>query len=223
MSDARRAPGAPAGRIPPVAEVIAATAVATVAAIAVMRLGAVARWEWLLGPAVWFTAAVAANALREGGWPALGVVPINARRILRAFALALLIMAPAVLLWLAVCRGLGCAPALVPRVSGAQWPLWALHQLLYVAVSEELFFRGYVQGRLASARSFGGGWLGPAAGAAALFAGAHVAVLGSGAGAWVFFPALLFGWLRARTGSLWPAVLAHAAANILYAVLGALL
>ena len=50
---------------------------------------------------------------------------------------------------------------------------------------------------------------------AVLFAVAHVP--GSGAkGLLTFFPGLLFGLLRLGTKSLWPAVAAHAAANVLW-------
>ncbi len=79
---------------------------------------------------------------------------------------------------------------------------------LVPALAEELFFRGWLQRRLVEA-------LGPAAGiglATLAFAGMHgdlvqgVAVLPAGA---------LLGYLAWRTGSLWPAVLGHAAFNAL--------
>jgi membrane protease YdiL (CAAX protease family) len=41
-----------------------------------------------------------------------------------------------------------------------------------------------------------------------------VAAGGSLRSAATFFPGLLFGWLRERTGSIFPPILAHVAANI---------
>jgi membrane protease YdiL (CAAX protease family) len=49
----------------------------------------------------------------------------------------------------------------------------------------------------------------------ALFALGHVAVIPSPQRAAVFFPALLFGWMRARTGSIAAGALYHALCNVL--------
>ncbi|HPM78738.1 MAG TPA: myxosortase family intramembrane protease [bacterium] len=91
--------------------------------------------------------------------------------------------------------------------------------LLVVALPEELFFRGYVQTLLGqrlhrtAPRWLGERW--PAIVATSLlFALAHLAVDGQPARLAVFFPALLFGWLRERTGSLLAPVLVHTLANL---------
>lgn len=91
--------------------------------------------------------------------------------------------------------------------------------LLVVALPEEFFYRGYLWSRLNEALPRGktvfGVKLGPAFWlVAALFAIGHLAVfqfwrLG------VFFPALLFGWVRGRTGTVLGATLLHAACNLL--------
>jgi membrane protease YdiL (CAAX protease family) len=111
-----------------------------------------------------------------------------------------------------------------PRLP-AQFPQWTLDQLLVVALPEELFYRGYLQTRLREAypqgRIFLGARLGPAFFlTAVLFALGHLAVLH----AWrlaVFFPALLFGWLRERTGTVVGASVFHAACNLYEQVLHA--
>jgi membrane protease YdiL (CAAX protease family) len=95
-----------------------------------------------------------------------------------------------------------------------------VHHLLFVALPEEYLFRGVLQPALdrpAGPRfellgaPFGRG----AVLAAALFALAHVAFDPghSPARLDVFFPALWFAWLRARTGSIVPCVVFHALAN----------
>ena len=98
--------------------------------------------------------------------------------------------------------------------------LLALSQLVVVAIPEELFFRGYLMERLErvwppTRRLFGAkvGWA--LIVSSALFAIGHVAVIPNPQRLAVFFPALLFGWMRARTGSIAAGALFHALCNIL--------
>lgn len=98
-------------------------------------------------------------------------------------------------------------------------------QFLVVALPEELFYRGYLQSRLRDAwptgRTLLGGRLGRAFWVtAALFAVGHLAEphvwrLG------VFFPALVFGWMRERTGTIVPGTIFHALSNLTVLVLEA--
>jgi membrane protease YdiL (CAAX protease family) len=99
-------------------------------------------------------------------------------------------------------------------------------QLLVVALPEELFYRGWMQSSWSRGRPGRGATvLGARLGAGfvatqALFALGHLVVwrpwrLGT------FFPGLLFGWLRERTGSLAAPVLVHAASNLFLATLEA--
>jgi membrane protease YdiL (CAAX protease family) len=97
-------------------------------------------------------------------------------------------------------------------------------QLLVVALPEELFYRGWMQeGWARSAPSRGVSVLGARLGAGfvwtqALFAAGHLVVLQP----WrlgTFFPGLLFGWLRARTGDVAAPVVAHALSNLFLATL----
>ncbi|AKU90673.1 myxosortase MrtX [Vulgatibacter incomptus] len=104
--------------------------------------------------------------------------------------------------------------------------LHVLDQVLVVALAEEFFYRGYLQTRLVHA--FGKGslrLLGVQVGAAfwltqLLFAVGHLGELHP----WrlsVFFPAILFGWLRERTGSIGAGVIVHAFSNLLLMTLEA--
>jgi uncharacterized protein len=102
---------------------------------------------------------------------------------------------------------------------------WVIDQTFVVALPEEFFYRGYLQTRLRDAwpqgRVFWGARLGPAFWlTAVLFALGHLAIFE----VWrlaVFFPALLFGWMRERSGSVVGAALFHASANLLVQVLDA--
>lgn len=78
-------------------------------------------------------------------------------------------------------------------------------------IAEELFFRGYVQTRLC--RRWGT-WAGIAV-TAALFGLVHLDWIHSPS---AFLIGLYLGWLAARSGSIAPAVAAHAANNALWAV-----
>lgn len=102
---------------------------------------------------------------------------------------------------------------------------WVIDQIFVVALPEEFFYRGFVQTRLRDAwpqgRRFLGARLGPAFWmTAALFAIGHLAIFE----VWrlgVLFPALLFGWMREKTGSVLGAALFHAICNLLLKVLEA--
>lgn len=106
-----------------------------------------------------------------------------------------------------------------------RFPEWVIDQLFVVALPEEFFYRGFIQTRLRDAWPQGkvvfGVRLGPAFfWTAALFALGHLAIFQ----VWrlgVFFPALLFGWMREKTGTVMGAALVHGVANLLMLVLEA--
>lgn len=116
------------------------------------------------------------------------------------------------------------APRFVPRAP-PELALRIVVQVVVVALPEELFYRGFLQ--TAWARAEGrtvrvlGAELGPGfLRTQALFALGHLVVLQP----WrlgTFFPGLLFGWLRARTGGLAAPVLFHALSNLLMLTLEA--
>jgi membrane protease YdiL (CAAX protease family) len=120
-----------------------------------------------------------------------------------------------------------CARALHPRFKlPPDFALLACAQLVVVALPEELFFRGYLQGRLEDAwparrrllgAPVGGAWLAQAA----LFALGHFLVTFEPQMLTRFFPGLVFGWMFARTRSVLAGTIFHAACNLLMEVLGA--
>jgi membrane protease YdiL (CAAX protease family) len=91
-----------------------------------------------------------------------------------------------------------------------QFALAAAAQLIVVAIPEEFFFRGYLQGRLRAVFSPGGAILL----SSLLFGLGHYLVDFAPARLAVAFPAVLFGLLRERTGSILPGALFHAACNL---------
>lgn len=100
-----------------------------------------------------------------------------------------------------------------------------LTQLVAIALPEEALFRGYFQTRLGvlfprRVRLLGAS-VSPAALAcqALLFALLHFLVGFSPARLSVFFPGLVFGWMRARRGGIGAAVWFHALCNLLAEIL----
>jgi membrane protease YdiL (CAAX protease family) len=98
-------------------------------------------------------------------------------------------------------------------------------QLLVIALPEEAFYRGYLQSRLDDrwpprwrlfGATLGPGWIVTAA----VFALGHVATIPMPTRLAVFFPALLFGWLRARTGGIGASVTFHMLCNVYSQILG---
>lgn len=105
-----------------------------------------------------------------------------------------------------------------------RWPpdfaLLALNQVLVVALPEEIFFRGYLLGRLEARwpprhRLLGAPVGRALVGSAVLFALGHFLVDFNPQRLAVFFPGLVFAWMRARTGSVAAGAAYHAACNLL--------
>ena len=122
-------------------------------------------------------------------------------------------------------------------------PLDALNeifgQLVIIALPEEAFYRGYLQSRLDEAfPGFGfktgasgtkvprrfrvlGASVGPALLLTSLvFALGHLATIREPARLAVFFPSLVFGWLRLRTGGIGAGLTFHALCNVYSEMLG---
>lgn len=97
---------------------------------------------------------------------------------------------------------------------------FAATQILMVALPEEFFFRGYMQTSLD--RLWGVKWriLGVDLGwgwiiTAIVFTIAHTLVFYQWWHFSIFFPAILFGYLRARSGGIFAPILFHATCNIM--------
>ncbi len=104
-------------------------------------------------------------------------------------------------------------PGLLPAPDPADSlpPLWEFlfRQAVLVALPEEVFFRGFLYDAFAEA-----GWE-PVLSSSVLFAAGHLAILYSPYRALTFFPALLFGWTRKRTGAVYVPILLHLFFNLL--------
>ena len=109
-----------------------------------------------------------------------------------------------------------------PRLPDRFWE-WVITHFLVTALPEEFFYRGYLLSRFKERWPDGRRIFGVTVGrafllSAVLFAIGHLAIfqfwrLG------VFFPALLFGWLREKTGTILGATLLHGTFNLYELVL----
>ncbi len=156
-------------------------------------------------------------------------VPIDWRRVLRDSTRALL--------WATAVAAIVFPPFLIGFIGwwqpasgfhpAALGPVLddAMGQLLMVALPEEAFYRGYLQtsldehwkGRLC----FWGGHLSlGVVVSSAIFALGHLLTEPNPSRLAVFFPSLLFGWLRTRTRSVGASVVLHALCNLYSAYLG---
>jgi membrane protease YdiL (CAAX protease family) len=81
-----------------------------------------------------------------------------------------------------------------------------------VAIPEEFFFRGYIQGVIYDKTKFS--WVFSIFYSATLFAMLHVATTGNFNRLIVFLPALLFGWMRYKTGNIAASVVCHSLCNV---------
>ncbi len=101
------------------------------------------------------------------------------------------------------------------------WTMLLLWHLLGVALPEEVFFRGWLQSRLdilvGWKKNLGGAQVGAGLFIAALaFAAVHYILEPRPDRLLVFFPALLFGYLRESSRSVFVPVLAHGAGNFFF-------
>jgi membrane protease YdiL (CAAX protease family) len=238
-----------AGLVEPVVTFLVATALAAglfwlargVHFVAEILHGAIAL-IFLLGPS--YAARITGRPFdyRAAG---LGLTPVKLN--LRILALALVSTWPVFFGGFLLYYGLLCsssAPAWAQHLTGVLSPIcpgWlglresslhlpagfallALSQILVVALPEEVFFRGYLMSRLEerwpSRRHLWGasvGW--PLLISSALFGLGHFLVDFQPARLAVMVPALVFGWMRQRTGSLAPAAVFHALCNLFSEVL----
>lgn len=206
------------------AEAAAATALVAVALAVADLTASLGRWGVELGGVLTMAAMIGAPLLlaRWRGWrgDVLALDPPLARAVALGLLASAAVLPPFLLgydQWQLRALGHLRGGAGLPPLTW--WMEQSALQFAAIALPEELFFRGYLQGRLAQALPAGprilGATLGPAALLANLaFALVHLVAVPSAHRLLVFFPGLLFAWLRARSGSAVAAAVCHACCNL---------
>lgn len=228
----------PTGKKTAIREVLLAFAFTTLACMILWRLRGYLGSYLHLGIAAVFLLTPRWLLDRRGAdWRHYGLTLQPLRRGLLFFAATIAVVFPLFLVGFVVYYDFLCGRGMLPRLC-ADWLGWSgasprlpadfwsqiLMQTVVIALPEEFFYRGWLQGRLQDA--WPNRWrvlgvqVGPALiGAAVLFGVAHFSVDGDVRRLATFFPALVFGWMRAATGSILAPVLFHAACNLYMDVL----
>jgi len=219
---------------------LAETTLVTIAVILMIRFlsrGSIsgALWGrvfWFAAPAVLVAAALVPTIIRRDRFAQIGLSARQVKLALLTVCGACAVVFPATYagLWLLRYYGLEL-PLRVALPENRQWLSWVVYQFLYVAVAEEVFFRGYLQGnilRLTDTMKWRSReWPAPSGLqdwvsivlSAACFAGAHIILQGQAASALTFLPGLILGWLFIRTRSLLAPILFHGLANTCYCIM----
>lgn len=164
--------------------------------------------------------------LSFGGLVELG--PVDARRVLRDFAVALAwtlaalaVVVPPFVIGFRIYRHTAGSFHFVAPASIADE---VFGQALVIALPEEAFYRGYLMTALddlwgtpwtIAKAKLGWGWIV----SSAIFAVGHALTITNVERLAVFFPALLFGWLRARTRGVGAPAMFHVLCNVLASTL----
>lgn len=206
-------------------ETLAVTA-GTLAAAHVLNVRHSPDMRWLLIPSLLVAAALVPTWIAGREFPPIGLDAPRRGHAFRAACGVCLAVLPAVLLGLWVATRRQIPIPLQPAVAEkGDWLSWLLYQFLYVAVAEEVFFRGYVQAnvmRLLARRQTRSQAARQAIAivvSAACFALAHVVVQGRMIPLLTFFPGLLLAWLFVRTRTLLAPILFHGLANVTYGLM----
>ena len=197
---------------------------AVIGLLAVLR-GAGGARLWFVGPSVLVLGALVPT-LAGGGSPGeLGLRIGRTRQSGRLFAVSGIVLLALGLAGIALLRCMPGESALRASVPKEKWIWWAMFQFAYVALPEELFFRGFFLSQvirlLGTARNADSPAIKVIAAAlsAGVFALSHVIVLRNFVSVLTFFPGLIFAWLFVRSKSVIGPVLFHGAANVGYALM----
>ncbi len=185
---------------------------------------------WLITPCILLFAAFIPTALKKRKFPKFGFDTRQMRDSLVVLGWICVMLFPLTLCALWVLKSYELKPPLPPVLSqGQDWVYWLFYQFMYVALSEEVFFRGYVQSNILRLTT-------PVMGklprlqqwtsiiiSAACFTVAHIIVQGQIISVLLFLPGLVLGWLFIRTRSLLAPILFHGLANACYLVMAIVL
>ncbi len=215
-------------RIPFLIEMLCVTIV-TICLIRLLRNNVNIRGGWFLVPFLLITAALVPTRLRKRSFAEIGLRVGRPGLILRVLCATCVIVFPLLLLVMFLLKHLNIQLPLSPIIPEGRWFSWLAYQFMYVAVAEEIFFRGYFQCNVMSLLAMSvqknrafleiiGIII-----SATVFAISHCLILGSVMPIITFLPGLIFGWLLVKTKSLLAPVLFHGLANVFYGLIAVVL
>ena len=204
----------------------ALAAIVAILAIKVIGGSSAFRAGWLITPGILIFAALIPSTVKKREFPGFGLNIGQMKDSLVMLGWTCAVLFPLTFCSLWVLKSYQLKPPLPPVLSqGQDWVYWLFYQFMYVALSEEVFFRGYLQSNILRLTT-------PAIGkmprlhqwtsiviSAACFAAAHIIIQGQIISALIFLPGLVLGWLFIRTKSLLAPILFHGLANACYIVM----
>jgi len=184
-----------------------------------LRYGGWPTWVTPLLPSLWINLPLISLVSRREPLSDWGLVCPEPARAARHVAAFLLVVAPGSLLVLHLVGAID----FVWQLDAAAISRSLLHQLLWVAVPEEVFFRGYLWRRLQQETDPAPTRARLILANATLFAATHYLIHPGGWALATWLPGLYLAWLRCRTGSVAVPIVCHALANtLLFAAMGRL-
>ena len=201
----------------------------TIGLIRLLRNNVNIRGDWFLAPFLLITAALVPTRLSKRSFADIGLRVGRPGLILRVLCATCLVVFPILLVCILLLKHLNIRLPLSPIIPEGRWLSWLAYQFMYVAVAEEIFFRGYFQCNLLSLLTMSvqkkrafleiiGIII-----AATVFAISHCLILRSVMPIITFLPGLIFGWLLVKTKSLLAPVLFHGLANVFYGLIAVVL
>ena len=203
--------------------------IVTIWLIQLLRNNLNSRWDWFLTPFLLITAALVPTYLRKKSFTEIGLRLGRPKSILQVLSATCVIIFP--LLWAGIflLKKFDVELPMSPIIPEGRWFSWLAYQFMYVAVAEEIFFRGYFQSNvlvlLTMAVQKNREFL-EIVGiiiSATAFAISHCLILGSVMPIITFLPGLIFGWLLVKTKSLLTPILFHGLANVFYGLIATVL
>jgi len=202
----------------------------TISAIKIVQLKLSTGANWFITPAILITASVIPGIIKRQKLFSIGLSSRQIKSSLIALGWTCLLILPAMFcgLWLLKFYGLNF-PLRPVLPKDQQLTSWLFYQFMYVAVAEEFFFRGFLQGSVldlltrAIPRRRSLQCCLSIVISAVCFAAAHMIVHESALSALIIAPGLILGWLYIKTNSLLAPILFHGIANAGYYFLAGIL
>ncbi len=179
------------------------------------------KFNWLLIPFVLIFLPFMALKLRKKSFKNIGLYPLNTNTSFKYLFYVSLVFLPLAFIFFFALNNLNLMHFPTISINNNVFS-WISYQLFYVAVSEEIFFRGYLirtfQNFLKSYRLNGRFNNYTCIFLSSLIFGIfHIFIAENAYSFLTFFPALIFGWLFIRTKSLVAPILFHGICNIFFA------
>ena len=204
--------------------------IAAILAIVAFNNGFLSGAAWFTTPGILIAAAIIPTAIKRRKFAKIGFSSSRIWHSLTLIGWTCVVVLPSVFLACWVLRSYGSDLPMQPMLPAGQgWICWLFYQFMYVAVAEEVFFRGYVQDNILRSTSAVIGarrtlqcWVSIVV-SAAFFAVAHMIIQGQIISVLTFLPGLILGWLFVRARSLLAPILFHGIANACYFMVAAAL